>query len=102
MAGVAQRNKLPVLASLFLDPQKQVFSNRRGKNVYAAEYALEVDCRSLGLEANQGHIKLFHFTGIKEKAPECIYSAVASFFYVYFSGGFSAGGGLSGWGSGCG
>jgi hypothetical protein len=39
MAGVAQRNKLPVLASLFLDPQKQVFSNRRGKNVYAAEFA---------------------------------------------------------------
>jgi hypothetical protein len=49
-----------------LDPQNK-FSAIGVRKMFIPPNVLEVDCRPLGLEANQGQIKLLHFARIKKK-----------------------------------
>ena len=69
MAGVAQRNKVPGPASLFWT-RKTSFQQIGVGKMFMPPNLLRSDCRALGLEANQGHIKLLHFPGFEEKKPE--------------------------------
>ena len=65
MAGVAQRSKIPGLASP-LGTRKTRFQQVSDvkKTIDCRLTRLQIDCDLFGLEGYQGHIKLLHFTRV--------------------------------------